>query len=106
MSSHVMTPPDTSKPYKLYTDACDYAVGVILVQVSDNGVEKVIQFVSYVLSPTQRRWATIEKECYSVLFAIMRLRAYLYGADFVVYTNHKPLKSLFTQQMNNTKVQR
>ena len=75
MSSHVMTPPDTSKPYKLYTDACDYAVGAILVQVSDDGVEKVIQYVSHVLSPTQRRWATIEKECYSVIFAIMRLRA-------------------------------
>ena len=106
MSSHVMTPPDTSKPYKLYTDACDYAVGAILVQVSDDGVEKVIQYVSHVLSPTQRRWATIEKKCYSVIFAIMRLRAYLYGANFVIYTDHKPLKSLFTNQMNNTKVQR
>ena len=43
ISSHVMTAPDTSKPYTLYTDACDYAVGTILVKVADNGVEKVIQ---------------------------------------------------------------
>ena len=29
-SSHVMTAPRTDKLYKLYTDACDYAVGAIL----------------------------------------------------------------------------
>ena len=32
VSSKVMALPDTHKLYKLYTDACDYAVGAILVQ--------------------------------------------------------------------------
>ena len=27
ISSHVMAPPDIHKPYKLYTDACDYTMG-------------------------------------------------------------------------------
>jgi hypothetical protein len=27
ISSHVMTPPDINQPYKLHTDACDYAIG-------------------------------------------------------------------------------
>ena len=53
MSSHVMTAPDTSRPYKLYTDACDYAVCVILVQEDSEGIEKVIQYIYHVLSPTQ-----------------------------------------------------
>ena len=105
-SSHVMTAPRTDRPYKLYTDACDYAVGAILVQVDDSGTERVIQYVSHSLSSVQRRWATIEKEAYAVVYAISKLRPYLYGADFTVYTDHKPLTSLFTKEMQNTKIQR
>jgi len=37
---------------------------------------------------------------------LLRLRTYLYGAQFSVFTDHKPLKALFTQQMNSTEVQR
>ena len=101
-SSHVMTAPRTDRPYKLYTDACDNAVGEILVQGDDSGIERVIQYVSHSLSSVQRRWATIEKEAY----AISKLRPYLYVADFTVYTDHKPLTSLFTREMQNNKIQR
>jgi transposase InsO family protein len=101
-----MAYPDVRRPYRLYTDACDYAIGGILVQTDDTGVEKVIQYISHQLSSTQRRWATIEKEAYAVIYAITKLRTYLFGADFVVLTDHKPLKSLFTKEMANTKVQR
>jgi IS1 family transposase len=105
-SSHVMAAPDTQRPYKLYTDACNYAVGAILVQEDKEGIERVVQYVSHSLSSTQRRWAVIEKEAYAVVYALKKLRAYLYESDFVVYTDHRPLKCLFTKDMNNTKIQR
>ncbi len=106
VSSHVMAHPQQGKPYKLYTDACDYAVGAILVQSDENGIERVIQYVSHQLSGPQLRWATIEKEAYAVVYSIHKLRPYLYGAQFTVYTDHKPLTSLFTKEMINTKIQR
>jgi transposase InsO family protein len=106
ISPQVMAYPNLQKPYRLYTDACDYAVGGILVQVDDTGLERVVQYISHQLSPTQRRWATIEKEAYAVVYALTKLRTYLFGSDFVVYTDHKPLKSLFTKEMVNTKIQR
>ena len=105
-SSHVMAAPRLDRPYKLYTDACDYAIGGILVQEDDQGIEKVIQYISHALPATQRKWAVVEKEAYAVVYAIQKLRPYLYGADFTVYTDHKPLTCLFTRQLNNTKVQR
>lgn len=105
-SDAVMAHPKTDKPYRLYTDACDYAIGAILVQTDNNGVERVVQYLSHQLAGAQRRWATIEKEAYAVVYAIEKLRPYLYGSTFTVLTDHKPLASLFTKQMNNTKIQR
>ena len=106
VSDRVMVRPDLTKPYALYTDACDYAVGAILVQVSDDGIERPVHYLSHQLNATQRRWATIEKEAYAVVYALNKLRVYLLAADFVIYTDHKPLLSLFTKEMNNTKIQR
>ena len=106
MSEPVMAYPKVGQPYKLVHDACEYAVGAILVQVDEQGVERVIQYVSHQLAGSQLRWATIEKEAYAVVHALSKLRPYLYGAEFTVYTDHKPLTSLFTAQLNNTKIQR
>ena len=105
VSSSVMAAPQTDKPYKLFTDACDYAIGAILVQEDNAGLERVIQYISHSLSSTQRKWATIEKEAYTVVYAVNKLRPYLYGAQFTVYTDHKPLTCLFTKDMHNTKIQ-
>lgn len=102
----VMAHPDLNKPYILYTDACDYAIGGILCQEDDEGIERPIQYVSAQLTSTQRRWGTVEKEAFAVVYCLDKLRCYLLGAEFVIYTDHKPLLSLFTKQMNNTKIQR
>ena len=106
VSSHVMAPPNPNKPYRLYTDACHYAVGAILVQESDDGVEKVVQYISHILSPTQRNYPVIEKEAYAVIYALTKLRPYLYGAKVAVFTDHKPLRCLFTKDLDNTRIQR
>ena len=74
--------------------------------MDDKGVEKVIQYVSHVLSATQRRWATIEREAYAVVYSIKKLRHYLYGSQFTVLTDHKPLNSLFTKEITNCRIQR
>jgi len=101
-----MAYPCVGRPYKLYTDACDYAVGAILVQDDENGVERPIHYLSHQLTDVQKKWATIEKEAYAIIYALTKLRPYLYGAEFTIYTDHKPLRSLFTSEMVNTKIQR
>ena len=105
-SDNIVRYPRIDLPYKLYTDASDLCVGAILCQTHEDGVEYVVQYVSHQLSTTQRRWATIEKEAYAVVYALQKLRPYLYGAEFVVYTDHKPLLCLFSKNMANTKIQR
>ena len=106
ISTNVMAYPCLDRPYKLYTDACDYAVGAILVQEDDAGVERPVQYVSKQLTGAQLRWATIEKEAFAVIHALKKLRPYLYDATFTIYTDHKPLKALFVSEIKNTRIQR
>ena len=106
ISERVMAFPNLNQPFILYTDACDYAVGAILCQEDADGHERPIQYVSAQLSSTQRRWATIEKEAFAVIYALKKLQPYLLGSDCTVYTDHKPLLSFFVGEVKNTKIQR
>ncbi len=105
-SQTVMAHPKVNDPYILYTDACDYALGGILCQRDENGIERPLQYISAKFSPSQRKWATIEKEAYAVVYCLKKLRAYLLGSEFTVFTDHKPLLCLFTKEMVNTRIQR
>ena len=101
----ILAYPDVTKPYTLYTDASDYAIGGILTQDFDDG-ERVIQYVSHQLTPNRMHYPVIEKECFAIIYCLQKLKQYLLGADVTCYTDHKPLKSLFTAEMKNTRVQR
>ena len=106
VTAPILAHPDVSRPYILYTDASDKAIGAILVQKDDDGVERVISYLSHKLSGAQLRWATIEKEGYALIYSLKRFHAYLWGAKFEIHTDHKPLKSLFQSEIRSTKLNR
>ena len=97
--------PDVSKPFSLYTDASEYSIGGILTQNTESG-EKVICYISHQLTSSRLHYPVIEKECFAIIYCLTKLRQYLLGADVTVYTDHAPLRSLFTAEMKNTRVQR
>ena len=102
----VLVHPDITKPYRLYTDASDYAVGAILAQEDEDGNERVIHYLSQQLSRTQRKWPTLEKEGWAIVLALKKFRQYLLGAQVTIFTDHKPLRSLFSSEFKNARVQR
>ena len=105
-SDQLMAFPDVQRPYRLYTDASEFAVGGILTQEDDNGYERPIHYLSKSLTSEQTRWSVIEKEAWGVLYSLKKLRCYLWGADVTVLTDHKPLKGMFTQSLQNAKLMR
>jgi len=90
--------PDTSKRFRLITDASKVGLGAILVQADENGVERVVCFASRVLLPAERNYTTGERELLAVKWAVKKFRCYLYGVCFDVYTDHKPLCHIKTSQ--------
>ena len=58
------------------------------------------------LNDVQQKCPIIEREAYAIISAINKLRHYLLGSKFTVYTDHKPLRTLFTSEMKNARIQR
>ena len=55
---------------------------------------KPITFASKALKKTDQRYANIERELPAVLFSCRRFRMYIYGCDFQVESDHKPLEKI------------
>ena len=101
----VLIAPDFNKPFLLQTDASGTGLGAVLAQVID-GDEHPILYVSRKLLAHERNYATVEKECLAVKWAIHHLRYYLWGRTFTLITDHAPLKWMSRNKDTNDRVTR
>ncbi|XP_038060004.1 uncharacterized protein K02A2.6-like [Patiria miniata] len=79
---------------QLVTDASNVGLGAVLLQEYD-GQLKVISYASRTLTDVEKRYSTTEKEALAVVWACSKFHTYLYGVDFVLMTDHKPLEILY-----------
>jgi len=82
--------PDFEKPFNITTDASGYAVAAILSQ-GPIGKDLPIAYCSRLLNPAEQNYSTIEKELLAIVYAVQYYRPYIYGAEFNLVTDHKPL---------------
>ena len=94
-SSPVLHFPDFNLPFYIQSDASDKGFGAVLGQMR-NGSEVVVAYASKAIGSSQVNWSTIEKEAFAIVWSVKYFRHYLYGRSFTIYTDHNPLKWLFT----------
>ena len=58
--------------------------------------QRVISYASRSLSDTEHRYSQTEKEALAIVWACERFHAYLYGAEFELMTDDKPLECIFS----------
>ena len=104
-SETVLHTPDFSRRFVLQTDASEVGLGAVLSQIHD-GMEYPVTFVSRKLLPHERNYATIEKECLAVKWAMEKLRYYLLGREFAIVTDHAPLKWMAHNKDKNARITR
>lgn len=75
----------------LVTDASPVWLGVILEQQQDDGSCRLVYYTSCKLNDVERRYSQFEKEALAVLWACQKLYLYLYGFNFEICTDYKPL---------------
>ena len=97
-SALVLTHYDPSLPLNMAADASAYGVGVILSHTFPDGSERPIAFVSRTLTPSESNYAQIEKEALALIFGVKRFHLYLYGRQFTLVMDHKPLTAILVQR--------
>ena len=97
----MIQPFDPDADTMLLTDASRlYGIGFALIQQKGKSYS-LIQCGSCSLTPTQKRYATIELECMAIQWGVKKCEFYLRGLPFFkVITDHKPLVGIFKKQLN------
>lgn len=72
--------------------------------VGGETVEKPVYFLSHKLSKSQTNWATVEKECFALVYSLEKLHYWVSCSQIVAYTDHKPLVYLLTSAFKNKKI--
>ena len=80
----LLTYPDFSKPFDVYTDASDKQLGAVILQEG-----KPIAHFSRTLNSAQKNYTVTDKETLSIVELLKEFRDILYGHKIRVYTDHK-----------------
>ena len=58
----------------------------------------MVYYARKTLNEAQRNYTTTEKELLASVYALDKFRAYLIGAEIIIFTDHFALKYLLTKQ--------
>lgn len=105
VSSPVLKLPNFDSSFLVQTDASDVGLGAVLLQDED-GVRLPVMYASRKLSKTERNYSVIEKECLGIVWALQKFEKYLYGREFVLETDHRPLMYLQRSKLANSRLMR
>ncbi|MCG8079184.1 MAG: DDE-type integrase/transposase/recombinase [Candidatus Thiodiazotropha taylori] len=88
---------DRRKPIVVSGDASRTGLGAA-IYLQDGSELKPIAFASRTLTETEKKWAQIELECLSLVYACEKFSRYLIGLDsFRLITDHRPLVPLINK---------
>lgn len=100
-SEPILTHPNFDQKLTLTTDASNYAMGAVLSQE-----KKPVSYASRTLNAHEVNYSTIEKELLAIIWGTKYFRPYLYGRQFEIHSDHRPLVWLSGIKEPNMKLQR
>ncbi|MEL7520029.1 MAG: RNase H-like domain-containing protein [Cyanobacteria bacterium J06553_1] len=100
LKSSLVNPPilgfpdfQSDEPLCLYTDASQFGAGAYLTQ-NQQGIDRVIAYLSTTFNQAEVQYSVLDKELAAIRWAVKRLKPFLWGRHFVIYSDHKPLSYL------------
>jgi hypothetical protein len=99
----ILRHPNFNKEFYIQTDASDLGLGAVLLQYGTNNESDILFPLAYAsrsLNSAEHNYATIEKECIGIVFALEKFKYIIFGYTINILSDHKPLKWLFKQRKN------
>ena len=97
---------DTSRPFRLHCDASTAGLGATLEQEQPDGSIRPIVYISRATLDNEQNWTPMELEAGCVVWGIRRLRRYLFGVYFLVFTDHQCLQQICKIGETKPRIQR
>ena len=90
--SPILAYPDFSPECSFYltTDASATGAGAVLSQLQD-GEERVIGYAGVSFNRAQTRYSTTDRELAAIRFGVRHFKYHLYGRQYTIRTDHRPL---------------
>ena len=103
----VLSYPQFNKPFILYADASDYAIGYVLGQKDEKGRHQAIAYAGRTLTKDEQKWKITDKECLAVVEGVRHYKVYLQDdKPFEIYTDHKALEYLRKMKATSSRLYR
>uniref|UniRef100_A0A2D4JCH7 Reverse transcriptase/retrotransposon-derived protein RNase H-like domain-containing protein n=1 Tax=Micrurus lemniscatus lemniscatus TaxID=129467 RepID=A0A2D4JCH7_MICLE len=90
-SNSILVQYNETLPLMLTCDASPFEIGAVLSHWMPNGNEAPIAFYSKTLSKAEQNYSQLDKEAMAAVAGIKIFHEYLYGRDFELITDLKPL---------------
>ena len=85
---------DTSRPFRLHCDANTAGLGATLGREHPDGSIRPVVYIRRATLDNAQNWTPMELEAGCVVWSIRRLRCYLFGVYFLVFTDHQCLRQI------------
>ena len=87
---------DKQKETLVTVDASPVGVSAILSQKTKRmDDEKIVAYASRALTDVEKRYSQTEKEALAIIYGVEHFHSYLYGHEFDLITDHKPLEIIY-----------
>ena len=88
---------DPAKELVIECDASQKGLGAVLMQQG-----RPIAYASRALTPTETRYAHIEKETLSIVFSLDKFHQYVFARKTTVFNGHKSIEALMKKPMHRS----
>ena len=95
-SALVMAYFDVNKETLVAVDASPVGISAILGQrIKETDDYRVVAYASRALTAVERRYSQTEREALAIVWAVEHYHLFLFGANFTLITDHKPLEVIY-----------
>ena len=91
--------PIRKKPLLLYLATSSYAIGALIAQEDEGGIEQPVYYISRALKDAETRYPRAERTCLAIMYASQRLRHYFLAYEVWPMTKSHAIKALLRQQI-------